>query len=419
MTDWTIAYKAMVCPEGSLDFLTPGARQWECTSQKRTGFRSVVPTSLRRRLPGCLAALSWCAVLATPLAAQEATRGDSAAVRVCMGGDVSLGTNLDTSWVDRAAKWMRHRPQALPAPSRLLAPLVPMLNGASADLVMVNLEGAIGDSAAGADTTAKCTGAVSPCYALRMPASAASALRHLRDSGEVVANVANNHSRDAGLTGLTRTLDALEQAGVHVTGADTIATPVVTTRGDTVAFLGFGSSGEPDARNLAAVRRHVSRAAARYPRLVVTMHLGAEGRKAQRTRDTMETYFDERRGNPVAFAHAAVDAGATLVVGHGPHVVRAMEWRHGALIAYSLGNLVTYGPFALDNPLDRGALLCATMDRGGTVSAVRLISTRQRAPGLVRADPRARAAVLADSLSKLDFPKTGARLVVEATVREP
>ena len=418
MTDWTIAYRAMVCPAGRHDSLAPGARQWECASQKRTGLRAVVPTSLARVLACCLVSVVWHTMRSTTLAAQGTT-GDSSTVRVCMGGDVSLGTNLDTTWVDRAAKWMRHRPAALPEPSHLLAPLVPMLNGAGADLVLVNLEGAIGDSAVGADTTAKCTGATARCYALRMPTSAASALRHLRDSGEVVANVANNHSRDAGISGLTHTLAALERAGVHVTGADTMATPVVTARGDTVAFLGFGSSGEPDARNLAAVRRHVSRAAARYPRLVVTMHLGAEGAKAQRTRDTMETFLDERRGNPVAFAHAAVDAGATLVVGHGPHVVRAIEWRNGALIAYSLGNLVTYGPFALDNPLDRGALLCATMDRHGAVSGVRLISTRQRAPGLVRADPRARAAVLADSLSKLDFPKTGARLVVEATVREP
>ena len=183
-----------------------------------------------------------------------------------MGGDVSLGTNLDNTWVDRAAKWMRHRPQALPSPSRLLAPLVPMLDGA--DLVMVNLEGAIGDSATDPDTTAraKCAAATSRCYALRMPVSAASALRHLRDSGEVVANVANNHTRDAGAAGLAHTVDALERAGVHVTGADTLATPVVTARGDTVAFLGFGSSGEPDARDLRAVRRHVSRAAARYRR---------------------------------------------------------------------------------------------------------------------------------------------------------
>lgn len=362
------------------------------------------------------------ASLAMPLAAQAIASADSSAsgVRLCMGGDVSLGTNLDTTWVDRTAKWMRRRPRALPEPSRLLAPLVPMLNGA--DLVMVNLEGAVGDDALGDTASApatKCTAPTTRCYALRMPASAAAALRHLRDSGQVVANVANNHSRDAGVVGLARTLDALRESGVHVTGADTLATAVVTSRGDTVAFLGFGSSGEPDARNLDAVRRHVSRAASRYRRLVVTMHVGAEGTSAQRTRDTMETYLDERRGNPVAFAHAAVDAGAALVVGHGPHVVRAIEWRHGALIAYSLGNLVTYGPFALGSPLDRGALLCATLDPRGTVSDARLVSTRQRAPGWVRADQSQRAAALADSLSRLDFPETGARVLVEATVRKP
>lgn len=356
-----------------------------------------------------------------PLAAQTVAAADSGAsgVRVCMGGDVSLGTNLDTTWVDRTAKWMRRRPRALPEPSRLLAPLVPMLNGA--DLVMVNLEGAVGEDAPGdtaAASAAKCR-APARCYALRMPASAGPALRHLRDSGQVVANVANNHSRDAGVIGLSRTLDVLRESGVYVTGADTLATPVITSRGDTVAFLGFGSSGEPDARNLNAVRRHVSRAASRYPRLVVTMHLGAEGVGAQRTRDTMETYLDERRGNPVAFAHAAVDAGAALVVGHGPHVVRALEWRHGALIAYSLGNLVTYGPFALGSPLDRGALLCATLDPRGAVRDARLVSTRQRAPGWVRADRSQRAAALADSLSRLDFPATGARVLVEATVRKP
>ena len=47
-------------------------------------------------------------------------------MRVCVGGDVTLGTNLDTSWVDRAAAWMRRRPRALPNPAELLAPLVPL-----------------------------------------------------------------------------------------------------------------------------------------------------------------------------------------------------------------------------------------------------------------------------------------------------
>ncbi|HEY7878707.1 MAG TPA: CapA family protein [Gemmatimonadaceae bacterium] len=378
--------------------------------------------------------------LSSSAAAQSASTVDGGMepVRVCVGGDVTLGTNLDTSWVFRAAKWMGRQPPALPDPRTLVAPLVPMVS--DADIVLVNLEGAVGGGdgnepaapkcaagaagAAGAANAANAGNAGNPkgagaCFALRMPNAAAAALRGLRDSGAVVVNVANNHVRDAGAAGLAHTLDALHSAGVYVTGADTLATPVATALGDTVAFLGFGSSGGPDVRDLAAVRRHVARAAARYPRLVVTMHVGAEGSGAQRTRDTMETYLDERRGNPVAFAHAAVDAGATLVVGHGPHVMRAMEWRHGALVAYSLGNLVTYGPFALGAPKNRGALLCASLDHHGRVTRAVLRATRQRPPGYVSPDRTARAAVLADSLSRLDFPETGARFNAEVEVRKP
>ena len=61
------------------------------------------------------------------------------------------------------------------------------------------------------------------------------------------------------------TLALLDSAGVLVTGVDTLATPVATERGDTIAFLGFYTSTEsPDARDLAAVRRHVARAVTDY-----------------------------------------------------------------------------------------------------------------------------------------------------------
>jgi hypothetical protein len=148
--------------------------------------------------------------------------------------------------------------------------------------------------------------------------------------------------------------------------------------------------------------------------LIVTMHLGAEGAAAQRTRDTLETYGRERRGNPVAFARVAVESGAKLVIGHGPHVVRAVEWQGDALVAYSLGNLVTYGPFSLRAPLDRGAIACATLGADGGVRSATLRPTRQRPPGLVAADVSGRALWLADSLARLDFPRSRPRFLPEA-----
>ena len=87
-----------------------------------------------------------------------------------------------------------------------------------------------------------------------------------------------------------------------------------------------------------------------------------------------------------------------------------MEWRErGALIAYSLGNLLTYGPFVLKEPLDRGGVLCATVDTTGRVARASVLSTVQRAAGVVMRDPANRAAALVDSLAWLDFPMSGAR----------
>jgi hypothetical protein len=336
------------------------------------------------------------------------------AVRVCAGGDVTLGTNLDTVWTIAAERRLARSVAALPPPARLLAPLAPLVR--DADVVLLNVEGAIGDAVA---VTAKCAAGSVACFALRQPAATAAALRGLAPHAQVVGNVANNHARDAGLDGLQRTTRHLSAAGVHVTGVDTLATPVRTTGGDTVAFLGFSTSAPPDARHLAAVRRHVARAAARYPRLVVTAHLGAEGAGAQRTRDSVERYAGEHRGNPIAFANAAVAGGATLVVMHGPHVLRAVQWRGERLVAYSLGNLVTYGPFSFNEPLRRGAVLCASLDAAGRVRRPALGATRQQRPGVVALDPTGRAYVLVDSLSRLDFPRTGVRVTRDGMLLRP
>ena len=72
------------------------------------------------------------------------------------------------------------------------------------------------------------------------------------------------------------------------------------------------------------------------------MHAGAEGSDRAHVEPGPETYLGEPRGDSVAFTHAVVDAGADLVVGSGPHVLRGLEWYRGRLIAYSLGNASGY-----------------------------------------------------------------------------
>jgi len=328
----------------------------------------------------------------------------TAPVHVCAGGDVTLGTNLDRVWARSAADTLWSRFGLRADPDSLAPALAPFLAGA--DLVLLNIEGAIGSGPA----PQKCGHRSTNCYAFRQPPNTAAALRRLVDSSvAIVGNVANNHARDAGDSGREATIRRLTDAHIDVTGADTLATPVALADGDTIAVLGFYTdSATPDARNVAAVRRHVARAAARYGTVIVTMHLGAEGARAQRTRNTTERFLNNiDRGNPVAFADAAFAGGATLVIGHGPHVLRAGEWRGDRLVLYSLGNLLTYGPFNLREPTNRGVVACATIDSAGYVSHAELRPTMQLWPGVLRPDSTHRAWTLIDSLSALDFPRTG------------
>ena len=322
-------------------------------------------------------------------------------VRVCAGGDVLLGNNLDTTWAVRASSRIGRPVPSTPNPDSLLAPLRMLV--ADADVVLLNIEGAIGEGPA----PSKCRPGSTRCYAFRHPTAAAQAFRNLRPEGAIVGNVANNHAMDAGAPGFEATGRHLTAAGVHVTGADSVPSVVVTSAGDTVVFLGFATAqAGPDPRNLAAVRRFVARAAEIHPRVVVSTHMGAEGSSAQRTPDADETYAGENRGNAVAFARAAIDAGAVVVFGHGPHVMRAVEWYGDGLIFYSLGNLLTYGPFNLSEPLNRGAVACVRLGVEGAVVEAELRPTRQVPPGIVAPDPSGRAVLLADSLSRLDFPAT-------------
>jgi hypothetical protein len=359
-----------------------------------------------RRFASAPAALASFIVL---IVAAARTNGQvpSRPIRLCAGGDVTLGSNLDPRWARAAADTLRRRFGMSSLPDSLARQLTPLFGGA--DLVLLNIEGAIGSG----DVPPKCSPRSKNCFAFRMPPSAGAALRRAIDSGAViVGNVANNHSHDAGgEEGRDQTVARLRRAGVFVVGADTLATPVILNSGDTIAMLGFHTDSDaPDARDLDAVRRHVRAAADRYPIVVVTMHLGAEGPPAQRTRNATEVFLGMDRGNPVGFADAAFSGGATLVVGHGPHVLRAAEWRDDRLVFYSLGNLLTYGPFSMHEPTNRGAVACATIDSAGYVSNAELRSTMQLWPGVLRRDSTNRAWSLVDSLSALDFPRTGVRV---------
>jgi Bacterial capsule synthesis protein PGA_cap len=268
------------------------------------------------------------------------------------------------------------------------------------DVVIGNLEGTLSTGG-----VSKCGRSSTNCFAFQTPPSY---VRWLKRAGYTVMNLANNHAYDYGASGQRQTLAALDRAGLDHTGrpGEIAYAKVGQVK---VAVLGFAPyPWASSLTNIAGAVRLVRRAARTADIVIVTMHAGAEGTDHQHVHRGSEFYLGENRGNVVAFSHAVVDAGADLVVGHGPHVLRGMEWRHGRLIAYSMGNFGGYKVFSLGGPLSVSAILRVTLRGDGTFESGTLVPTRLIGKGVPALDPTEAAHGAVRTLSKQDF---GARAV--------
>jgi hypothetical protein len=277
---------------------------------------------------------------------------------------------------------------------RALAPVAPQLR--DANLTLGNLEGTL--SVGGAS---KCGGiGGGNCFAFQAPPSTAGALAGL---GFDLVNMANNHSLDYGASGRAQTISALNGARVAHTGLPGEIT-VLRSRGRRVAFVGFAPyASDANLLDIPGAQTLVRRARRRASLVVVIIHAGAEGTGALHTPHGSEFFLGENRGNPRAFAHAVIDAGASLVVGSGPHVIRGVERYRGRMIAYSLGNFVGYHTLGEGGVLSDSAILRVTLGANGRLLAGRWISVLLRG-GLPRLDPGDASARLMAGLSRDDFP---------------
>lgn len=228
----------------------------------------------------------------------------------------------------------------------------------SADITVGNLECAIGTGG---------TRARKRFTFLAPPASAAS----LADAGFDLVTLANNHSLDYGASALASTLQWLDEAGVRHVGAGMNRAVAhqpsfIDVKGLRLAFLGVVNTGaegryrrstwEATADRAgvawgvpADVKADVLAAKSHADRVIVMMHAGTEG---------------SRKVNAVqrSLAQAAIDAGASLVIGAHPHVLQPVE-RHGnGVIAWSLGNFVFDG---FRGAANQTGILQVTLSRDG------------------------------------------------------
>jgi Bacterial capsule synthesis protein PGA_cap len=311
---------------------------------------------------------------------------------------------LDLAWVgDIAFDGRRGLPEG--GPERALHPVRALLRS---DLTMGNLEGTLGSGG-----TTKCRGA-SNCFAFQAPARYAGALRR---SGFGLLDQANNHADDAGPAGIRATGAALRGADVLRAGIGSAVTRTVVN-GVRLAVVGFAPYGwSPSLLDSRAAARLVRRADRGADVVVVLIHAGAEGAAKTHVRLGSEFAFGENRGDERRFAHAVVRAGADLVLGSGPHVVRGVERYRDRLIAYSLGNFA--GPHTLHSAgrSSLSGVLQLRIDGHGRLLEGRWASVALNAAGLPRPDPAHRAAHLVAELSRQDFGEGRYRIHSDGSFR--
>ncbi|MGA9522307.1 MAG: CapA family protein [Myxococcaceae bacterium] len=269
-----------------------------------------------------------------------------------------------------------------------------------AELTFINLEGPLCDTE---EKSKKCRKSKN-CYAFRTPTAWG---RYLAEAGVDLASTANNHSGDFDEPCRRQTEATLDALGIAWSGPPgSIAT--VERNGMRIAMVAFHTSpATNDVNDHDTAVKLVEAASATHDLVIVSFHGGAEGAKAIHVPEGKETFFGENRGELRAFTHKVVDAGADLVLGHGPHVLRAMEIYNDRLIAYSLGNFATYGRFNLSGALGIGVVLEAVLDAQGRFVSGKLLPTKQVGEGVPEKDPAGTALDYVRLLSTEDFPETG------------
>lgn len=368
------------------------------------GAAKAAPAAPRPQAPPAPAPRETTSAETPPPPAPEPPPPPHQRITVAAVGDIMMGTTYPAD--------------ALPPDdgAQLLTPVTPTLS--AADITFGNLEGPLYDG--GGD--GKCAAMVhrhrhkQTCWAFRSPTRY---VGHLVDAGFDVVSIANNHAWDFGEAGRDSTIATLENAGIAYSGPPgTVAT--LHAGNMRIGLIAFTTANHSHNLNdLDAALAAVRAADEDHDLVIVSFHGGAEGRRHQHVPEGPEMFYGENRGDLRTFTHAVIDAGADLVLGHGPHVLRGMEVYKGHLIVYSMGNFVTYRGISIKGPAGITAIATIDVAPDGRFLGGKLTPLVQKRPEGPVPDPRGQAIRLVRSLSKTDFPGTAVRVGDDGTLSAP
>lgn len=273
------------------------------------------------------------------------------------------------------------------------------------DIVIGNLEGPLLDKGGHPKRCIDKFGNLSRnCHSFRVPERYGA---YLKNAGFNYMCLANNHANDMGTPGKKSTMRVLDSLGIKYSGLLTNPIAIIEKEELKIGVAAFspnnGTVSINDHRN---AKKIVSELKKSCNIVIVTFHGGGEGTSFQNVKDRQEYYLNENRGNVYRFSRDVIDAGADLVIGHGPHVTRSLDYYKGKLIAYSLGNFCTYGKFGLGGEFGIAPILQVKLTSSGEFVSGNIVPIKQINRGFPVPDDKKRAIKTLQRLLKQDFPES-------------
>lgn len=335
--------------------------------------------------------------LCSILTAQVTTTNDDY-IKLIGVGDVNLGTAYPS------AQYLPPNDNPLP----FIEAAKPFLQGA--DIAFCNLEGPF----TSLKTPYKQCKNPDICYIFRTPPSY---FKTLVDLGFNLFSVANNHIFDFGPPGLKDTYALIDSFKLHTAGTLDRESAIFTKDGVTYGFCAFSPNrnvvhlNRPD-----EAKRIVSSLAEKCDVVIVSFHGGGEGKDRSHVTKQREFYIGEDRGNVYEFAKMVIDAGADVVLGHGPHVPRGVYLYKDRFIAFSMGNFCTYSRVSVSGISGYAPMIELKLKKDGQFVSGNIHSFTQAHRSGISYDPTNKVAHFVRDLSKQDFPDSKLSIADDGTI---
>lgn len=321
-------------------------------------------------------------------------------IQIVAAGDVNLGTSYPST---------EYLPITVDAPYFLLEPAKDIIRNAK--IAFCNLEGPFLNTGI---VSKHCRDTLN-CYVFKTPEMY---FKCIEDAGFNLFSLANNHIYDFGLSGVESTYRLINSYKLNGAGTTNHSFCKFEIDGIKIGFTAFSPiSGTNNINDYNILKEIVTLLKSESDIVIVSFHGGGEGKNYLHVKNEEEIYLGENRGNVIEFSKMAIDCGADVVIGHGPHVPRGVYLYKNRFIAFSLGNFCTYGRINVSGVNGYAPLVDIFVNKKGQFVKGKIHSFIQDYGSGISIDSSNKAAKLIRKLSAEDFPDNPIEISEDGSIK--